>query len=197
MSSSPVVTRGATLEDFLHMPEIEEAPGQEYIDGRIETKPMANRNHARIAQGFYRRISDYAEPAGLGLCDLEVRYTFAGRSILPDASFQVAAKVKVRSDGTSIPSILTPPDIHIEVISPEQSVPKIQTKLLFSVANGCGLGVLVHPEHRTIDIYRPGRPPERLADDGAIDFAPVLPGLVVPVAEVFSWMVVRLRRPEA
>ena len=122
---------------------------------------------------------------------------FAGRSILPDVEFTLAENVGIEPDGTPSDFVPIPPDIHIEVISPDQSVPKTHAKLIFSVSHGCSLGVLVHPEKRTIDVYRPNRPPERLADDGAIDFAPVLPGLVIPAAEVFGWMVVRLRKPGA
>ena len=197
MASSQVAQTDVTLEEFLRMPDIEEAPGLEFINGRIEEKAMPTRKHSSISTGFARRFHDFAEPDGLGLVEIEVRHTFAGRSILPDVSFQLAVRVVLNPDGTAADVVSIPPDIHIEVVSPDQSVPKTHQKLLHSTANGCALGLLVHPEKKTIDVYRPERTPERLADDGAIDFAPVLPGLVIPVAEVFSWMVVRLRRPGA
>ncbi len=198
MSTSPRMNLGVSLEEFLRMPEIdEEAPYLEYIDGRIEAKAMPTRKHHSISQGFARRFDEFAEPEGLGLAGWEIRHTFAGRSILPDAEFQLAENVLIDPDGTPSDFVPIPPDIHVEVISPDQSVKKTHAKLLFSIANGCALGIMVHPETRTIDVYRPGRPPERLADDGAIDFAPVLPGLVIPATEVFGWMVVRLRRPGA
>ena len=190
--------RGVTLDEFLRMPEIdEEAPYLEYIDGRIEAKAMPTSKHNLLGLGFANRFNAFSRAEGLGLGEMEVRHSFAGRSILPDASFRLAENVVLDSDGTPSNIIAVPPDIHVEVISPDQSVPKTHAKLLFSVTNGCALGIMVHPEKKTIDIYRTNRPPERLADDGAIDFAPVLPGLVVPVAEVFSWMIVKLRRPEA
>ena len=198
MSTSPQMRSGVSLEAFLRMPEIdEEAPYLEYIDGRIEAKAMPSRKHLLISEGFARRFADFARPAGLGLAGMEIRHTFAGRSILPDAEFQLAENVGVDPDGTPSNFVPIPPDIHIEVISTDQSVKKTHAKLLFSLVHGCPLGIMVHPENRTIDVYRPNRPPERLADDGAIDFAPVLPGLVIPTVEVFGWMVVRLRRPGA
>jgi Uma2 family endonuclease len=197
MSASPKPHPSPTLDEFLRMPDIEEAPGLEYIDGRVVEKAMPNRSHGRVAMGFARRFDEFAEPEGLGVSEIEVRHTFAGRSILPDASFQLMERVDLKPDGTSEDFVPYPPDIHIEIISPDQSVPQTHSKLLHSVSNGCTIGVMVHPEKRTIDVYRTGRPPERLPDDGAIDFAPVLPGLVIPVAEVFSWMVVRPNRPGA
>jgi len=197
MSTAPRQDAGVSLEEFLRMPEIEEAPYLEYIDGRIEVKAMPTPKHALIARGFARCFDLRAEPEGLGLASIEVRHTFAGRSILPDASFLLAENVDLDPNGTPADLVPRAPDIHVEVISPDQSVPATHRKLLHSTSHGCTLGILVHPIMKTIDVYRPGRPPERLNDDGAIDFAPVLPGLVVPVAVVFSWLVVRLRRPGA
>ena len=57
MATPTTAKRGVTLDEFLRMPEIEEPPGQEFVDGRIEVKPMANRTHARIARGFDQRLS--------------------------------------------------------------------------------------------------------------------------------------------
>jgi Uma2 family endonuclease len=196
MSTSPQMKAGISLEEFLRMPEIEEAPGLEYIDGRIEAKEFVTPSVSLITTGFCKRLDQFAEPEGLGLAMPKLRHTFAGRSILPDISFQLADNIGIDPDGTLSDFVPIPPDAHLEIVSPDESVPKAVAKLLHSIAHGCKLGILVHPKERTIDIYRPNRPPERLAD-GAIDFAPVLPGLVIPVAEVFGWMVVRLRKPGA
>ena len=88
-------------------------------------------------------------------------------------------------------------DIHIEIVSPDQLVAKLKRRLVHSTSNGCPLGVLVHSERKTIDLYRPGRPPERLAADGILDGDPVLPGFRLPVAEVFGWLVHRRPAPGA
>ena len=197
MSTSPKTLRSLSLDEFLRLPDIEEAPGLEFINGLIERKAMPTSKHNLIGVGFVNRLNHFALPAGIGLAEVEVRHTFAGRSILPDASFRLAENIQFDADDTPANDVRVPPDIHIEILSLDQSVPKTHQKLLHSTANGCALGLLVHPEKKTIDVYRAERTPERLADDGAIDFAPVLPGLVIPVAEVFSWMVVRLRRPGA
>ena len=197
MAASPQVRPRLSLEEFLRLPDIDEAPYVEYIDGRAETKAMPTAKHTLIEKGLTNRFAEFAEPEGLGLALFEVRHTFAGRSILPDISFSLAENVVLDPDGTPADEVVVPPAIHVEIISPGQSVPNTHAKLLHSTSHGCTIGVMVHPEKKIIDVYCPGRPPERLADDGAIDFAPVLPGLVVSVADVISWMVVRLKRPGA
>ncbi len=195
MAAPSAARQSPTLEEFLRMPEIEEAPYLEYVEGRIEAKAMPTPNHNLIESGFTIRINGFARNFDLGVAIHELRHTFAGRSILPDVSFLKSKNLRFHPDGTLEDFIPTPPDVHIEVISPDQAVAKTHSKLLFSVANGCPLGIMVNPETKTIDVDRPGRTPERLTDDGVIDFTPVLPGLVIPVSEVFGWMIVCLKRP--
>ena len=101
MSASPKPHPSPTLDEFLRMPDIEEAPGLEYIDGRIEEKAMPTPRHGLIARGFARRFEEFAGPEALGLAEVEVRHTFAGRSILPDAGFQLMEKVELDPDGAS------------------------------------------------------------------------------------------------
>ena len=185
-----------TLEEFLRMPDIDEVPYLEYIDGRVETKATPTSKHNLIEHRLVRSLSDFVEPNGLGMALHEIRHTFEGRSIVPDVTFWLAENLVINPDDTPSNLVLVPPDIHVEILSPDQSVTKTHAKLLFSTSHGSQLGILIHPERKTIDVYRPERSPERLADDGAIDFAPVLPGLIVTVAEVFSWMVVRIGRPK-
>lgn len=198
MAAPSAIKHAPTLDEFLRMPGIdEEAPYLEYIDGRIEAKAMPTRKHGRIELAFTTRLNQFAVPLGLGVADPELRHTFAGRSIVTDVTFALAENVDNEIDGLPSNVVSVPPDIHIEVISPDQSISKTHEKILFSIANGCSLGIMVNPETMAIDVYRPNRTPERLADDGTIDFAPVLPGLVIPVAEVFGWMLVRLERPGA
>jgi Uma2 family endonuclease len=85
----------------------------------------------------------------------------------------------------------------VEIISPDQSVRKAQGQLRHSVAQGCPLGWLIHPEREFLDVYRPDRPVERLAADGALEGDPVLPGFRLPAAEVFGWLIYRRSGPGA
>ena len=69
-------------------------------------------------------------------------------------------------------------------------------KLIHATAHGCPLGWLIHPYQKTIDVYRPGRPPERLAPDAVLEGEPVLPGFRLPASEVFGWLKRPGRRPQ-
>jgi Uma2 family endonuclease len=191
MASPAQVRKSLTLEEFLKLPE--QKPVLEYIDGQVKAKAVPQKKHSVITRRLADRIDQFAVPAGLGMSFVELRCTFVGRSIVPDVVFLLEEHIATDEQGEPVNETPIPPDIHVEIISPDQSVTSSHEKLVHSTSNGCPLGWLIHPERKTIDAYRPGRPPERLADDGVLDGDPVLPGFRVPVAEVFGWLV--LRRP--
>jgi Uma2 family endonuclease len=184
-----------TLEEFLKWPRIDEKPYLEYYEGRIEVKVSPQRKHSIIEMRLLDALSRFAEPSRLGLAFPELRCTFSGRSIVPDVVFQLDANIDCDASGEFVNEVFRPPDIHIEIRSPDQSVKKTREKLAHSVANGCPLGWYIDPERRTIDIYRPGIAPERLPAEGFLDGTPVLPGFRVPAAEIFGWLKYRTQGP--
>jgi Uma2 family endonuclease len=186
MSSPARVRPGMTLAEFLKLPE--DKPYLEYIDGRIEAKVSPQLRHSMIAVRMMQHLNQSAEPARLGTAFPELRCVFAGRAIIPDITFLLEPHIPTDEQGLIIDETLIPPDIHIEIVSPEQSPRRSREKLAHSTAHGCALGWLIDPERLTIDVYRPGCPPERLGPDGALTGEPVLPGFRVTVAEVFGWL---------
>ena len=194
MSRSPKTTRGVTLEEFLRLPEIDEQPYQEYVDGRVEVKPLPQTKHSVMTRKLLYVTEAYAGPARLGLPFPELRCTWAGRSIAPDVVFLLDAHIETDGDGVYVNEVRRAPDIQFEIVSPERTPTRIRKKLLHSTSNGCPLGVMIDPERKAIEVHRPERPPERLPDDGILDLAPVLAGQRIPVPDIFGWLV--HRRPD-
>jgi len=189
MVSRTRIREGMTLEEFLELPE--DKPYLEYIDGRIEAKVSPQKKHSLLTVRFVERLNRWAEPARLGFAFAELRCTFAGRSIIPDVVFLLEEHIEIEASGEPVNETLWPPDIHVEIISPEQSVKKSREKLAHATAHGCPLGWLVHPEKKTLDVIRPGQPAVRMAADGILEGEPVLSGFRLPVAEVFGWLKLR------
>jgi Uma2 family endonuclease len=195
MATRSKTGQGLTLEEFLRSPRINEKPYQEYIDGRIEVKVAAQKKHCVIQSKLVQAFDRFAEPARLGQAFPELRCTFAGRSILPDVTFLLDPNIETDANGYYVDETFIPPDIHVEIRSPEQSIKKTKEKLAHSVANGCPLGWFIDPIRLTIDVYRPGLDPERLAPDGFLDGSPVMPEFRLAVAEVFGWLIYRTQKP--
>jgi Uma2 family endonuclease len=189
MTRSPRVRQGLTLEEFLRRPDIDEHPYLEYIDGRIEAKVSPKKKHSAIQGGLVDRFNRFATPLRLGKGFVELRCTFAGRSIIPDVVFLLKAHIELDDQGEYLDDTPWPPDVHVEIVSPDQSARKARGALIFSTAHVCPLGWLIDPYKKTIDAHRPGRPVERLAPDGVLEGEPVLPGFRLSGDEVFGWLI--------
>ncbi len=72
-----------SLEAFLALPETQ--PASEYIDGKITQKPMPKGRHSRLQGALVSAINQAAELEQIALALPELRCSFGGRSIVPDA----------------------------------------------------------------------------------------------------------------
>jgi len=188
MASPAGVSKMFTLEEFLRMPEIDEHPYLEFIDGRIEAKVSPQGKHSSIETKLAAHLNSYAESRGFGGAFAELRCTFAGRSMIPDVVFLLEDHIEVDEKGEILDPTLRPPDIHVEIVSRDQSIKKCREKLEFSTANGCPLGWLIDPGRRTVDVYRPDRPFERLPAESVLKGSPVLPRYRLPLVKLFRWL---------
>lgn len=191
MASPTQIDATLTLEEFLRMPGIDERPYKEFIDRRIMPKMSPQKKHGRLEKRLMSHVDAFAEPRDLGESFPELRCTFAGRSIIPDVVFLLDEHIEFDEDGEILDPTLRPPDIHVEIVSPEQSAKKCREKIVFSTSNGCPLGWLIDLIRRTVQVHRPGQPIEDVPADGVLVGDPVLPGYVLPVAELFGWLKAR------
>jgi Uma2 family endonuclease len=195
LASPARVEKTITLEEFLRLPEIDDHPYLEYIAGKIEAKVSPQKKHGMIEKRLMNHLDAHSEPRQLGQAFPELRCTFAGRSIIPDVVFLLDEHIEIDETGEILDPTPRPPDIHIEIVSPDQSLRKCRERLVFSTANGCLLGWLIDPGRKTVSVYRPGRRAERLSAKGVLEGDPVLPGYRLAVAEVFEWLKISKSKP--
>jgi Uma2 family endonuclease len=186
MASRTRIREGMTLEEFLELPE--DQPALEYIDGRIEAKVFPRFKHSLITLRLLERLNRWAGPGHLGLALPERRCTFAGRSIIPDIVFLLDEHIEDDASGEPIDQVWRPPDIHVEIICPDQGMKESRGKIEHSTAHGCPLGWLIHPDNKSVDVFRPGQPASRMSPEGILEGEPILPEFRLPVAEVFGWL---------
>lgn len=77
------------------------------------------------------------------------------------------------------------PDFVVELRSATDSLDVLQDKLQEYLDNGAQLGILIDPEQKQVDVYRPGVPVEELIGPETISGEPLLPGFVLDVREVW------------
>jgi Uma2 family endonuclease len=165
-----------TLEEFLKQPETK--PASEFIDGRVEQKTMPQGKHSRLQLRFCDQVNEVAEANRLAMAFPELRCTFGGRSIVPDAAVFHWERLPFDADGEVANTFATYPDWTIEILSPDQTTTKVIRNILHCLKHGSQLGWLIDPEERVILVFRPEQLPTELA---------------LTVNDVFAWLKGRQR----
>jgi Uma2 family endonuclease len=78
------------------------------------------------------------------------------------------------------------PDAAFEIRSESNTVVELRAKVRAYLANGAQIAVLIDPEARTVEVYRPGQEPETHRDPMTVTFDPELPRFVLDFAPIFA-----------
>jgi Uma2 family endonuclease len=140
-----------------------------------------------------RRIADLLTDVGLWNRQTNLGHTFnssAGYDFTAFAGGKRSPNVswieKSRLEGVDIVGFIPiVPDFVIELDPVIDSLPPLQDKMLEYQQLGVRLGLLVNPQQRQVEIYRPGHPPERLESPTSIDCGEVMPGLVLSMSRIW------------
>ena len=181
--------RQISLEDFLRLPE--EKPALEYFDGMVTQKVSPKTRHSRLQGVLVERINAFARPHRLAEAFPELRATFGGASTVPDVVVLRWDRIPYDDNGILVDDLFQPPDIAIEIVSPEQSPNQLIRKSLWYVSHGVQIALLVDPDDASVLAFRHGQELRVLRNADRIDLDEVISGFAITVAELFQ----SLRRP--
>ncbi|TYQ30758.1 MULTISPECIES: Uma2 family endonuclease [unclassified Pseudanabaena] len=166
-----------TLDDFSQLPNIEESPAWEFLNGRVLQKPMPTFYHSLLQKYLVRAIdntnSEYeAFP--------ELRCVLSKNSIVPDVT--IIHKSRIPLDNSAIQGA---PDWLIEILSTDQSTTKLIAKIQDCLTEGAKLGWLIDSQEEVIMIFLPDRPLQIVSGN---DQLTCLDGLTLPLTpnQLFS-----------
>jgi Uma2 family endonuclease len=174
-----------TLEKFLTLPETK--PASEYVEGRILQKPMPKTRHSRLQGKLINTINEVTEAPRIAYAFPELRFTFGGRSIIPDIAVLRWQNIPLDENREPLDNVLSAPDWTIEILSPDQSANRVTGNILHCLKHGCLLGWLIDPGDRSILLLQPNRQPELRYGQDALT---VLEGvdLTLTVEHIFGWL---------
>ena len=89
-------------------------------------------------------------------------------------------------EGVFQDDVLTPPDVAVEIASPEQSANALVRRCLWYVSNGVAIAVLIDPADEAVLVFRRDAVPQPVAGDEAIDLHEVLPELRLTARDLFA-----------
>ncbi len=163
---------------------------RELVNGRIIEMPPHGGAHGDITGRIFHRLADHAVQAGSGKVLVgDVGFVLnlpsdPERVRAPDIAFLSAHRLP---EGGIPESFLTgAPDLAVEVLSPSDDPLDVQQKVRDYLDAGARLVWLVAPQARTVTVYRSDGSARLLRDEDTLDGEGILPGLVIPLATVFS-----------
>jgi Uma2 family endonuclease len=78
------------------------------------------------------------------------------------------------------------PDFAIELRSPSDDLETVKAKMEEYLSCGLRLGWLIDPAEKTVYLYRPGVPMQKLENLGEISADPELPGFVLDLRDIWN-----------
>lgn len=104
----------------------------------------------------------------------------------PDVSWIAIAKWNALTDKQKRGFAPIDPDFVIELMSPTDEMMELQQKMSEYMACGVGLGWLINPDEKQVEIYRQGQDKQLLSSPISLSGEDFLPGLTVDLAEIFA-----------
>ncbi len=175
----------ATEEDLLEI-QRRENRNCELIDGVLVEKPLGYRE-SMLAAWIIMLLADYFRQHDVGTvagADGAVRL-MAGLVRIPDVSFISWDRLPGR-EVPDTPILGLAPDLAVEVLSRGNTPKEMSLKLREYFLAGVRLVWFVDPRKRTVRVYTAPDQSVRLTEGQVLDGGDVLPGLRLPLREVFA-----------
>jgi Uma2 family endonuclease len=183
-----VVSTQMTLDEFLALPD--EETSLEFDAGVVRRKVAPQADHGSLQFEFAKHLDGASADGRHGRVFTETRFVTPGWSPVPDVSFYRRGRIKARS-ATRIGDFHLPPDIAVEIVSPDQSVSELLRKCVRYADLGVAISLVVDIDDESIFVVRPDQPLRVLRGDDRIDLDDVLPAVTLTVHQLFASLVTR------
>ena len=175
----------ATYAEYRLLPE--DAPRYEILEGVGYLAPSPGGRHQKISANLEFQLLQHVRAGGHGeVFDAPFDVVLSEIDVVqPDLLFIAAEHMEIVRDR----GVFGAPDLVVEILSPSNSWRDLQEKLALYKRYGVREYWIVDVESRTVDVWRSRESAldtrRVVSGDGTIQSS-VLPGLEVPLAEVFA-----------
>ena len=179
-------SRLVTAEELLEMPD--DGYRYELVRGELRKMAPAGARHGRSAGKVARPLMNHVATNDLG----EVYIAEAGFLLTSDPDqVRVPDVAFVRRDrfdevGDIDGFFPGPPDLAVEVISPNDRYTEVAEKVEDWLNAGTRMVIVVDSRRRVAAVHLPGTEPITLTEQDTLDGGDVVPGWSMPVADIFA-----------
>ncbi len=182
--SSPAAAKPVAIEQYLSNPDYEHF---EYIDGSPVELNVGGGPHSIIQVNCAVFLANYLKQNRIGrtATELRCRLQVRGRTrfYLPDVCVVLGGDELIR---TKTRFLDRSPDLVVEIRSPADSLPRLFRKIDDYIANGAKIAWLILPEDQCVFVLTPNAPMRTAFTGETLDGGELLPGLKIPVEDLFS-----------
>ena len=173
-----------TAEELARFPDDDHK--YELVAGRVIRMSPVGYIHGRLVMQFGSLLERHARSRKLGAVVTEVGFRLASNPDTvraPDVAF-------LRQERIPSPEPrafwVGPPDLAVEVLSPEDRQLDVQSKVDEYLASGVPAVLVIDPDIRSVVIHRPSSPPGVLQGMDVLDLSDVIRGFRCSVQDIFD-----------
>ena len=180
-----VETKPITIEEFVQMPD-PEGFQSELVRGEIVLTPLPQARHGICCAQISCLLGNFVDDSKIGWLACNNAGVILERDPDtvrgPDVAFwSITRQPKMPEDYFEIP-----PDIAVEVLSPDDRRKNVREKIKDYVKNGVKLVWLVDPDTRTVTVYQGSLRGSELDEADTLTGGDVLPGFTCLVSDLFD-----------
>ena len=174
-----------TAEQFfqMHLPDVR----TELVDGEVIQMSPPGFDRGDVCASLIREMGQFVKARKLGRVLSEVGFVLRRNPDLvraPDVAF--ISQEKLQAHGRTRKFWDGPPDLAVEVLSPEDRISEVLRKVGEYLEAGARMVGVVDPEKRTVSAYRSLHQVRIYSHEEELSGEDVLPGFLLKVAEIFA-----------
>jgi len=161
-------------------------PDKEYeiVAGQPEEITMGGARHGGVGARLIARLGSHVEANQLGgVYGPDATFQIGENQRIPDVAFVAATRFPVAGEPEGIWPM--PPDLAVEIISPNDLYEKVISKVEEYLAGGVRQVWLISPEHKTITLYASPAHTTILTEADDLVSEELLPGFRCRIADLF------------
>lgn len=181
MATPATESKPLTVEDMYSMPR--DGRKYELIEGELVVSP-AGMKHEEIGGKLLLLLGIYLAKQQIGkMFGSSVGFELPSGSLLsPDVSF---VRMERFPDGVALDTFgQFAPDLAVEILSPSDSMARVEQKVDLYLENGAELVWVINPKAARATVYRADGSAAIVRAEGALDGEAVLPGFRCALAEI-------------